>query len=663
MLREPTLWACQVCGSTDGVWVCFACGHVGCGRRATSPQLGGGHARHHHFAAGGDHNVCIDTVSQARHCQACDGWTAGDPPWMEEVCNMISAAEARPPCTSPADRVAASPKEAPTAVPPGRTGLANLGNTCYMNSVVQALSNTAGFRAFFRDYVRASAPVQLGSIEIRKQDTPKWKATAEAAGRTAELQLCSAMHGLLRVLWSGVWRSASPHELVQAVWTHVGAQFASRRQHDAQEFLIFLLNRLSDELSAADRMAASVETLSPVDSFELSAHAPGGSAPASPSSSAAVPEAEQAGSSSATGADSLPRTNFLHELYGVDTVQTVTCGGCGGVFRRPERSFGLQLSLPPDERPGQLRLEDCLDHLTATEALEGECAFYCDVCQAHREARRCVKVGNAPQALILLLSRTRWDLTTGQSKDGRRVAFPTHLSLSPWMTAPSGPREAARTADPSPPSSPAACTAAPSAQPVSTPSATTARPPCSPGGSPARSPSTRLPASPPPRGQTTGASRADGSRPFCSLDAGSDSMHAAVDDGTLRADGAGGGAAAPPAPSARVGQTETAVVDGGGSASADTMLDARSDGFSGVAPQCSRYVLSSVVCHSGSSTDVGHCARPATIPSPTLLCSRDQSPRTLVSQPVLHYDRHALVDLEPAVRPRCPQRLCLRSRC
>ena len=169
----------------------------------------------------------------------------------------MAAAEATQPEGDGAEELgeddgAAAECESPGAsahIVPGQTGLRNLGNTCYMNAVLQALSHTHCFRAFFRDFMRAEAPLALGSVALCRQSTFAWRASAERSGeRPPTLELCRALHAVLRVLWSGRWASCAPHVLVQAVWTHVGNVFANRRQNDAQEFLLFLLARLDEEL-------------------------------------------------------------------------------------------------------------------------------------------------------------------------------------------------------------------------------------------------------------------------------------------------------------------------------------------------------------------------------------------------------------------------------
>ena len=59
-------------------------------------------------------------------------------------------------------------------------GMQNLGNTCFINATFQALSHCKGFRDFFRDYVKAVAPMTLGNVRIQRMNTPAWKQRAEA---------------------------------------------------------------------------------------------------------------------------------------------------------------------------------------------------------------------------------------------------------------------------------------------------------------------------------------------------------------------------------------------------------------------------------------------------------------------------------------------------
>jgi len=76
-----------------------------------------------------------------------------------------------------------------------------------------------------------------------------------------QLALTEATHALLRVLWSGRWRSISPRYFVNAVWKH-SALFAARKQQDANEFLNFYLGRVDDELkprTATTSVMVSIE--------------------------------------------------------------------------------------------------------------------------------------------------------------------------------------------------------------------------------------------------------------------------------------------------------------------------------------------------------------------------------------------------------------------
>jgi ubiquitin carboxyl-terminal hydrolase 20/33 len=260
---------CDDCTIKQNLWLCLRgdCLYVGCGQNNNSNK----HSMHHASIA--HHPLSINLSTKLVWCEICQdkidlAWN--NPPFyfkptrtnnsnrsgtLTESSNRVSMGEENGDDTELANflnrdsvlivRESKSDNSAELAARVGQLGLANLGNTCYMNAALQAMSNCYIFTSYF---LECSQYIQL--IQLLKNPNGSQIDKQEFFSTSVSYNYMK----LMRQLWlENVTRatrdvsSITPNELLYAVKS-INPMFRGYQQHDSQEFLIFLIEQIHEEL-------------------------------------------------------------------------------------------------------------------------------------------------------------------------------------------------------------------------------------------------------------------------------------------------------------------------------------------------------------------------------------------------------------------------------
>ncbi|XP_010143286.1 PREDICTED: ubiquitin carboxyl-terminal hydrolase 8 isoform X2 [Buceros rhinoceros silvestris] len=271
---------------------------------------------------------------------------------------------------------------------PALTGLRNLGNTCYMNSILQCLCNAPHLADYFNR--------NLYQDDINRSNFLGHK------GEVAE-----EFGVIMKALWTGQYKYISPKDFKITIGK-INDQFAGYSQQDSQELLLFLMDGLHEDLNKADnRKRYKEENNDHLDDFRA---------------------AELAWHKHKQLNESIIVALFQGQFK--STVQCLTC-------HRKSRTFEafMYLSLPLAST-SKCTLQECLRLFSKEEKLTDNNRFYCSHCKTRRDSLKKIEIWKLPPVLLVHLKRFSYDGRWKQ-KLQTSVDFPLEtLDLSQYVIGP-----------------------------------------------------------------------------------------------------------------------------------------------------------------------------------------------------------------------------------
>ncbi|KAM7359486.1 ubiquitin-specific protease 12/46 [Cochliomyia hominivorax] len=288
-------------------------------------------------------------------------------------------------------------------------GLVNFGNTCYSNSVLQALYFCKPFREKVLEY--------------------------KAKNKRPKETLLSCLADLFYNIATQKKKvgSIAPKKFIARLRKEK-EEFDNYMQQDAHEFLNFLINHIN-EIILAERnankngSAAGTAAIKSSSTTSTSTTASNSSTNGTCSQSTGSFNGIGIGITDVTTPTQTNSANteptWVHEIFQGTLTSETRCLNCETVSSKDEHFFDLQVDVDQNTS-----ITHCLRCFSNTETLCSDNKFKCDNCCNYQEAQKRMRVKKLPMILALHLKRFKYmEQFNRHIKVSHRVVFPLELRL------------------------------------------------------------------------------------------------------------------------------------------------------------------------------------------------------------------------------------------
>ncbi|XP_057375327.1 ubiquitin carboxyl-terminal hydrolase 5-like [Daphnia carinata] len=267
----PQGWQCSKCDKTENLWMNLSDGTVLCGRKFFDGTGGNNHALEHYEATGYPLAVKLGTISgdgKADVYSYAEDDMVEDPYLKHHLAHFginmdgmkktdKSMAELEIDLNQRVGEWASIQETGKSLVPlfgPGYTGLTNLGNSCYLNSVIQVLFTVPSFQErFFNDQDAIISAADTNAFQDFNVQMSKLAVGILSGRYSLPIDDVENQHqqGIKPSMFKSLVGKGHP-------------EFSTKRQQDAVEFLLHMINITERNMRVHPKPSTS-----PVESFKF----------------------------------------------------------------------------------------------------------------------------------------------------------------------------------------------------------------------------------------------------------------------------------------------------------------------------------------------------------------------------------------------------------